>query len=111
MEQTKTKNNPLLFLLKKLKWPIGLIIVAVSISSLGSISGLLVPLFTGRMVDKFTGSQFNMQFILIFVAVFALNAVLSGIGLYLLSKIGEKVIYAIRSVVWAHIIRLRMRFF
>lgn len=111
MKQTNKKSNPLLFLLKKLTWPVGLIAIAVSISSLGSISGLIVPLFTGRMVDKFTGESFNMQFILIFIAVFALNAVLSGIGLYLLSKIGEKIIYAIRTVVWEHIIRLRMRFF
>ncbi|PTJ18491.1 ABC transporter ATP-binding protein [Staphylococcus simulans] len=111
MKQTNKTSNPLLFLLKKLTWPVGLIAIAVSISSLGSISGLIVPLFTGRMVDKFTGESFNMQFILIFIAVFALNAVLSGIGLYLLSKIGEKIIYAIRTVVWEHIIRLRMRFF
>lgn len=111
MKQSNKQSNPLLFLLKKLKWPVGLIVVAVSISSLGSISGLIVPLFTGQMVDKFTGSQFNMQFVFIFIAVFALNAVLSGIGLYLLSKIGEKIIYAIRTVVWEHIIRLRMRFF
>lgn len=90
MKQTNKTSNPLLFLLKKLTWPVGLIAIAVSISSLGSISGLIVPLFTGRMVDKFTGESFNMQFILIFIAVFALNAVLSGIGLYLLSKIGEK---------------------
>ncbi|RIM22641.1 ABC transporter ATP-binding protein, partial [Staphylococcus cohnii] len=34
-----------------------------------------------------------------------------GIGLYLLSKIGEKIIYAIRSVLWKHIIHLKMPFF
>ncbi|PTK16390.1 ABC transporter ATP-binding protein, partial [Staphylococcus saprophyticus] len=39
------------------------------------------------------------------------NALLSGIGLYLLSKIGEKIIYAIRSVLWRHIIHLKMPFF
>ncbi|MHD0398471.1 ABC transporter ATP-binding protein [Staphylococcus simulans] len=111
MKQSNKTSNPLLFLLKKLTWPVGLIAIAVSISSLGSISGLIVPLFTGKMVDKFTGESFNMQFILIFILIFALNAVLSGIGLYLLSKIGEKIIYAIRTVVWEHIIRLRMRFF
>ena len=75
MKHSTKTSNPLLFLLKKLTWPIGLIAIAVSISSLGSISGLIVPLFTGKMVDKFTGSQFNMQFILIFIIVFALNAV------------------------------------
>ena len=38
------EQNPLFFLFKRLSWPYGLII-AVIITSLGSLSGLLVPLF------------------------------------------------------------------
>lgn len=41
-------RNPLVFLLKKISWPVGLIIVAVTIASIGSLTGLLVPLFTGQ---------------------------------------------------------------
>ena len=104
-------NNPLFYLLKKIKWPVGLIIVAVIISSLGSLSGLLVPLFTGQMVDKFTLSSINPWFIGALIAVFLVNAILSGVGYYLLNKIGEKMIYAIRSVLWQHIIHLKMPFF
>ncbi|KIX90691.1 antibiotic ABC transporter ATP-binding protein [Staphylococcus microti] len=104
-------NNPLFYLLKKIKWPVGLIIIAVIISSLGSLSGLLVPLFTGQMVDKFTLSSINPWFIGALIAVFLVNAVLSGVGYYLLNKIGEKMIYAIRSVLWQHIIHLKMPFF
>jgi len=105
------QENPLFYLFKKLSWPIGLIIIAVLISSLGSISGLLVPLFTGKLVDKFSFENMNWMFIAGFILVFIVNALLSGIGLYLLSKIGEKVIYAIRSVLWRHIIHLKMPFF
>lgn len=104
-------NNPLFYLLKKITWPVGLIIIAVIISSLGSLSGLLVPLFTGQMVDKFTLSSINPWFIGALIAVFLVNAVLSGLGYYLLNKIGEKMIYAIRSVLWQHIIHLKMPFF
>lgn len=104
-------HNPLFFLLKKISWPIKLIIVAVIIASLGSLSGLLVPLFTGRMVDKFTLDSINPTFIVILIIVFLFNAVLGGIGYYLLNKIGEKMIYAIRSVLWRHIIHLKMPFF
>ena len=95
-------QNPLFFLFKKLNWPVGLIIGAVIITSLGSISGLLIPLFTGKMVDKFSMSSVNWRTAVIFGSIFILNALLSGIGLYLLSKIGEKVIYAIRSLLWEH---------
>ena len=103
--------NPLFFLFKRLSWPYGLIIAAVIITSLGSLSGLLVPLFTGRLVDKFSVSSINWGMIAIFGSIFLVNALLSGIGLYLLSKIGEKIIYAIRSLLWEHIIQLKMPFF
>ncbi len=46
------RENPLFFLFKKLSWPVGLIVAAITISSLGSLSGLLVPPFTGLIVDK-----------------------------------------------------------
>ena len=104
-------QNPLFFLFKRLSWPYGLIIAAVIISSLGSISGLLIPLFTGRLVDKFSTSTINWNIVLLFAGIFIANALLSGIGIYLLSKIGEKMIYDIRSILWEHIIKLKMPFF
>ncbi|KRG09246.1 ABC transporter ATP-binding protein [Staphylococcus sp. NAM3COL9] len=105
------QENPLFYLFKKLSWPVGLIVIAVTISSLGSITGLLVPFFTGKLVDEFSFEDINWMFIAAFIAIFIINALLSGLGLYLLSKIGEKTIYAIRSVLWRHIIHLKMPFF
>ena len=56
------RTKPLCFsYLKTLSWPYGLIIAAVIITSLGSLSGLLVPLFTGRLVDKFSVSSINWE--------------------------------------------------
>ena len=48
------QENPLFYLFKKLSWPVGLIVIAVTISSLGSITGLAVPFFTGKLVDEFS---------------------------------------------------------
>ena len=104
------QGNPLFFLFRKLNWPVGLIIAAILISSLGSLTGLVVPAFTGQMVDKFSLDSINPMFIVLFAGIFILNAVLSGLGLYLLSKIGEKLIFAIRSILWKHIIQLKMPF-
>ena len=67
-----------------------------------------MPLFTGRIVDT-SVSSINWGMIGIFGAIFLVNALLSGVGLYLLSKIGEKIIYAIRSILWEHIIQLKCR--
>ena len=104
-------NNPLFFLFKRLSWPYGLIIAAVIISSLGSLSGLMIPLFTGRLVDKFSTNNINWNIVALFAGIFIINALLSGLGIYLLSKIGEKMIYGIRSLLWEHMIKLKMPFF
>lgn len=105
------QHNPLFFLFKRLSWPYALIITAVIISSLGSLSGLLIPLFTGRLVDRFSTNNINWNIVVLFASIFIINALLSGLGIYLLSKIGEKMIYGIRSLLWEHMIKLKMPFF
>lgn len=104
------KNNYLIILLKQINWPIILIISAIIISSLGSAIGLLIPIFTGKLVDGIAQDG-NFSFIFIFFLIFIANALLSGIGLFLLGKIGEKMIYSIRSLVWKHMIYLKPKFF
>lgn len=106
-----TKQNPLLYLLKKVDWPKKLVFTAMTLSVLGSLSGLLVPLFTGKLVDTFNAESLDLRMVWLFIGVFLVNAVLSGIGTYLLSKIGEKTIYSIREKLWKHLINLKMSFF
>ena len=74
-------------------------------------NGLLIPLFTGRLVDKFSTNNINWNIVVLFASIFIINALLSGLGIYLLSKIGEKMIYGIRSLLWEHMIKLKMPFF
>ena len=77
----------------------------------GKFKWFISTIISGRLVDKFSVSSINWGMIAIFGSIFLVNALLSGIGLYLLSKIGEKIIYAIRSLLWEHIIQLKMPFF
>lgn len=104
-------ENPLLYLLKKVDWPKKMVFAAMFLSILGSLSGLLVPLFTGKLVDTFNAENLDLRMVWLFIGIFLANAVLSGIGTYLLSKIGEKTIYSIRAKLWKHLINLKMGFF
>ncbi|HEI9106510.1 TPA: ABC transporter ATP-binding protein, partial [Staphylococcus aureus] len=105
------KSNPLLSILKNLKFPKLLLLSALIISSIGSIASLLVPWFTGELVNKINGNSLSFNFLVIVISIFLLNAIISGVGLYLLSKIGEKIIFSIRCLVWNHIVRLKTSFF
>ncbi|MEB7779746.1 ABC transporter ATP-binding protein/permease [Mammaliicoccus fleurettii] len=104
-------ENPLIYLLKKVDWPKQMVFWAMFLSILGSLSGLLVPLFTGKLVDTFNAENLDLRMVWLFIGIFLANAVLSGIGTYLLSKIGEKTIYSIRAKLWQHLINLKMSFF
>lgn len=106
----KTENS-LFYLLKKVDWPKKMVVTAMILSILGSLSGLLVPLFTGQLVDTFNAENLDLRMVWLFIVIFLANAILSGFGTYLLSKIGEKTIYSIREKLWRHLIKLNMRFF
>ncbi|WP_342610604.1 ABC transporter ATP-binding protein [Staphylococcus hsinchuensis] len=104
-------NNELVYLLSKIKWPKLLISISLFISILGSLSGLLIPVFTGNVVDNLKEGNVSTQFIFAFIFLFVFNAILNGIGLYILNKVGEIVIYSIRSLIWKKIIYLKVSFF
>ena len=104
-------KNPLIYILNQIKWPKILLAITIVISLLGSASGLLIPLYTGKLVDNFDLKNINAGFVSFFILIFLLNALFSGISLYFLNKIGEKVIYRIRTILWKHIIELEIPFF
>ena len=104
-------QNPLTKLLKKIEWPKKLIFLAILISSLSSLVGLFIPFYTGKLIDGFSGELLNTKNITLFVVLFLLNALLGGLGLYLLSKVGEKFIYSIRTMLAEHILQLNLSFF
>lgn len=105
------QNNPLLFLIKKIKWPKSLFIISVLITSFGSISALTVPILTGRFIDLVVNNEVSYKFGIILLFLFLLDAILNGFGLFLLIKIGEKIIYSIRLLLWEKMIYLKISFF
>ncbi|MEB6838023.1 ABC transporter ATP-binding protein [Staphylococcus simulans] len=105
------RYNSLNRILYGIKWPKKLIFTSIFIASLGSFFGLLIPVFTGNLVDNAVNGSLKGEFIFILILIFIINTILSGIGTYLLSKLGEKLIYSIRQKLWSHIMHLKMEFF
>ncbi|MDU0477594.1 ABC transporter ATP-binding protein [Staphylococcus chromogenes] len=105
------RYNSLNRILYGIKWPKKLIFTSIFIASLGSFFGLLIPVFTGNLVDDAVNGSLKGEFIFILILIFIINTILSGIGTYLLSKLGEKLIYSIRQKLWSHIMHLKMEFF
>ncbi|RIL38255.1 ABC transporter ATP-binding protein [Staphylococcus equorum] len=104
-------NNPLMHLIKNIKFPVFLMIGSVLISIIGSLFQLLLPLFTQHLIDDFSEFIKNKQYLFIFITVILLGAVLNGISTFLLTKIGESIIYSLIKNVWLHILKLSPSFF
>lgn len=105
-------NNISLFkLIKQIDFPKKIILLSIIISILGSLLELFIPIFTKNLVDNFRELFVNKQFLFIFISVFFLSSILNGLSIFLLSKIGETIIFSLIQTIWNHILKLPIPFF
>jgi ATP-binding cassette, subfamily B, bacterial AbcA/BmrA len=99
-----------LALVKGTNPPRRIMITALVMSLLTTGVGFAVPLFTKRLVDGFSGQSFTGGQIAILVAAFVLQALASGLSIYLLAKVGHHVVAKLREKLWDKLLRLPVRF-
>ncbi|WP_145411762.1 ABC transporter ATP-binding protein [Staphylococcus epidermidis] len=105
------QKNPVLHLVNEIEIPKRLLFFSVLLSIIGSIFQLIVPLFTQNIVDNFSEVIKNKYYIIVFVFIFLLSSILNGLSIYLLTRLGENIIYSLTNKVWNHILRLKTSFF
>jgi ATP-binding cassette subfamily B protein AbcA/BmrA len=93
---------------KPVKW---LFIIAVVFSLLEAAAGLVVPLFTKRLVDLMTASGLELQMMLWLLAAFLLQTVSGGLSYYFMTYIGESFVRNIRERLWNHVLNLSIPYF
>ena len=107
--QTSTKG--FFQLLKSLKWPVKITIIAIVLSLLSTIIGLIVPLVTKDLVDTLTTTAFNWKMIGVLLVVFLLQAISGGFSFYLLSYIGEFIVADLRKKLWSKVLHLPVPYY
>ena len=105
------QKNPVLHLVNEIEIPKWLLFFSVLLSIIGSIFQLIVPLFTQNIVENFSEVIKNKYYIIVFVFIFLLSSILNGLSIYLLTRLGENIIYSLTNKVWNHILRLKTSFF
>lgn len=60
------KKNVLLNIIKRIPIPKISVTIAITISTIASILGLLVPLYTGSLIDKLNKNLFDFEFFIYF---------------------------------------------
>lgn len=85
--------------------------VAVILSLIGAVTGLVVPLITGQLIDSFSADMLQMQTVGILAALFLLEAVSSGFSYYMLAYVGNQTVNKIRKRLWNKVLALPVPFF
>ena len=107
--QTSTKG--FFTLLKSLNWPVKVTILAMVLSLLSTVIGLIVPLVTKDLVDTLTTTAFNWRMIALLLFVFLLQAISGGFSFYLLSYIGEYIVADLRKKLWSKVLHLPVTYY
>ena len=81
------------------------------LSLVGAVTGLVVPLITGQLIDNFVADSFNIRTVGFLAVLFLLEAVASGLSYYMLAYVGNQTVNKIRKRLWTKVLALPVPFF
>jgi len=88
-----------------------LLCIALLLSVGTTIVGLTVPLFTKNLINGFSLHSLSTGKILLVVAAISIQALASGISIYLLNHIGQSVVAGIRKKLWRKLLALPISYY
>lgn len=74
--------------------------IAIILSIVSALAGLIVPLFTGNMIDQFRLESLIATAVLQLVSFFILQALSGGNSYYLLAYVGNQMVNNLRKQLW-----------
>lgn len=111
MNQNKDGLKPFVSLILSTKIPKLALIIGLTASLITTLAGLLVPVLTKNLVDGFSVSSLSVPLMIGIGAAFLFQAIISGISIYLLSFVGQKIVARLRERMWIKLIRLPVSYF
>ncbi|QHA93297.1 ABC transporter ATP-binding protein [Bacillus sp. N1-1] len=88
-----------------------LVAAAIAMSMIGTIAGLIVPFFTKNLVDQLSGNTLSSGVITLLITAFIVQAIFSGLSMYLLLYIGETVVARLRERLMKKVLSLQVEYF
>ncbi|CAM3891023.1 ABC transporter ATP-binding protein [Lederbergia lenta] len=110
----KNKQNgikPFITLILSTKIPKLALAIGLIASVITTLAGLVVPLLTKNLVDGFSLSSLSIPLIIAIGGAFIIQAIISGLSLYLLTSVGQKIVARLRDRMWLKLVRLPVSYF
>lgn len=103
--------KPFVSLILSTKIPKLAVGIGLTASLITTLAGLLVPVLTKNLVDGFSVSSLSVPLMIGIGAAFIFQAIISGLSIYLLSFVGQRIVARLREKMWVKLIRLPVRYF
>ncbi|OBY80941.1 multidrug ABC transporter permease [Paenibacillus sp. KS1] len=92
--------------------PSKLMLFIALLMSIGSTAvSLVIPMFTKGMVDNFSLSKLDSMQIVALAAAFIIQTVASGLSIYMLNLIGQRVVAGLRDRLWRKLLILPVSYY
>ncbi|GIN86097.1 multidrug ABC transporter permease [Heyndrickxia sporothermodurans] len=88
-----------------------LLSIALLLSVSTTVVGLFVPLFTKNLINDFSLSSLSKGRIILLVSAMLIQALASGLSIYLLNHIGQSVVAGIRDRLWRKLLVLPVSYY
>lgn len=111
MKKKQAGLRPFINLILSTKIPKVALIVGLIASVITTLAGLVVPLLTKSLVDGFAVSSLSIPLIIAIGSAFIIQAIISGISLYLLTAVGQRIVASLRDRMWLKLVRLPVTYF
>lgn len=111
MDQPSTGMKPFIQLLLSTKIPKTALVIGMVGSIITTLAGLVVPMLTKNLVDGFSVAALSIPLLVAIGAAFVIQAVISGVSIYLLAAVGQKMVASLREKMWLKLVRLPVTYY
>ncbi|WP_046175839.1 ABC transporter ATP-binding protein [Domibacillus indicus] len=109
--ETPIKSSQFLRLLKELRPPKKLLMIALALSLFETAASLFVPLFTGNLVDQLAIDAISRTVLILLAAAFLVQVIAGGFSFYFMRSAGEQMTASLREKLWKHVLNLPVSYY
>lgn len=111
MDNKKSGLKPFIKLILATKIPKKILVIGMIGNIVTTLAGLVVPLLTKNLVDGFSVSSLSIPLLVAIGIAFVIQAIISGISIYLLAAVGQKIVASLRERMWLKLVRLPVGYY
>lgn len=109
--QGSKTSKPFLTLLKETKPSYGLLAIAIALSIISTLVGLVIPLFTKTLVDGFSLASVSKMQVAAIAGAFIAQTIAGGVSIYILNYVGQKMVASLRERLWRKFLVLPVSYY